>query len=187
MIHQISYRTNAYDDFFLINERYSSQINHRIWYDDEIEYFLKHFGYYDLFHSKVIQDQVKFAETAIRCDFLRIMILKEFGGLYIDADVIFKDNIVKIEEDLYETFGGRTLVTDNKSLFFLRSDPDSELINYFFETYKNARVLRLDVKMFEIFSYRKFLRNMMIISYKYLYEYFKHTRETTGLMKKGRK
>lgn len=178
MIFQINYDTNDYDNFLEFNEKLHIK-NYMIFDDDLIQDFLKKYNYYDKFYNLKIAPTHEYIRNPILCDALRLMILYEFGGIYIDADVFFKENMHNLEDDLYARFGNRTLMLSMKSLFFVKAEAKSPYIKELLNTYLNADELRLDVRMINRYDLKKYINELMIIDHNFLDKYFDHHQITT--------
>lgn len=173
MIFQIDYHSGGqFDSFFADNINLSNKINHKVFGDIEVDNFLNEYGYHDIFHSKNVLPRYKFAEMAIRCDFLRLMILYELGGIYIDADSTFTDKIVDLETDLVKNFGDRDVLLTNRSLFFVKSKKKSKYIKHLLDVYINSDILTVDVGMIQRHQLSKYHKDLMLIHPEYIQSYF---------------
>jgi len=181
MIFQIDYKSNnKYDIYFNYNSTF--ELNDYIIFNDEkINSFLLQFNYYDIFNSFKVDQSSSFAENAILCDALRLMILYEFGGVYIDADVYFKKEIINIENHFQEKFNDRTIILSNRSFYFLRAKKKSKYIKKILDYYIQSKVLKLDIFMLRNIEILKYHKELMIIPEKYLKPFFEHHKITTGL------
>lgn len=182
MIFQICYNTDKYNDFYTKNEKYISQLDYKLYRDDDIEYFLNHYGYYDRFHKANVVKSLESSRSVILCDMLRVMILYEVGGTYIDSDTIFNDSIVSLEEDFSFVFGNRTVVTENRSLYFIKSNSKSEYIHSVLQKYLTRDELVLDVFMNPYNNMTKFRSEIAIVSHTTLSKYFNHKGISTSIL-----
>jgi len=181
MIFQINYQSSGkYDAYFYQNRKYIAKMDHKIFRDIEIEAFLDEYSHADMFHSLKIHPMYEYARTAILCDVLRLLILYEIGGIYLDADCIFEPEIVLMEQELERSFGSRNLVMDTRSLFFIKGQKQSEFINYLLSLYLNAEYLTLDVFMINKHKISVYFDSLNILSTKYLTKFFRHEQMTTN-------
>lgn len=137
MIFQINYKTNKYDEYINKNKHLTDQLDYKLFNTDSIETFLDEYGYRDEFDSLVVVDSERHQEMAIKCDYLRLMILYELGGVYIDIDSILYDDILTLEDDLLEKFGYNNIVSNTRSLFFIKGLKGSSYIKSLLDVYRN--------------------------------------------------
>jgi len=180
MIYQISYQTDKYDKYFQHNKQFTDELEHIVLKDNDINLFLKEFGYYEKFHSLKIHPSVKYAEKAILCSVIRLMFLREFGGMYIDADVYFTENVLTIEEDFEEKYENKNISLINNSLYFLKAIKNSKYIEHLLNLYLNSDFLYLDVTMLRDRQLVKYNNEIAIITHKTLQKYFNHVQITTN-------
>jgi len=179
MIYQISYQTDKYNHFFEANNEITKKIHHRVLRDEHINLFLKEFGYYEWFKSLKIHPTRKYAEKAILCDVIRLLYLYEFGGVYVDADVIFSENVIKLEKCLRIKYGERNISLVNNSLFFIRGIKHSPYLNHLINCYRKATYLYLDVEMLKNRNLVEYKDEVTIISKDFLKTFFTHEQLTT--------
>ena len=176
MIFQIKYKTDDYNDYYIKNKEYTDKLDYKLFDDNEVEYFLKHYSYINIFNSLVIDSSALKFKNAIFCDALRLMILYELGGIYIDSDITMKQKILTLEDDL--KIFKENILLDHLSLFFIKGSQKSDLIYSLLQKYSKDIPLQLDVKMVKMKDIFKF-RNFSLISEKYLMDYFTHHKVTT--------
>jgi len=180
MIIQINYNTNIYDEYFKYNQKYK-ELNLCIYDNTKIDSFLKEYNYYDIFYNYKIPPEYEYASKAILCDALRLMIIYEKGGIYIDSDVYFNNNIYNLESNLEQEFGDRTLMLSTKSLFFFRAKKHSPYIKHLLDKYLNQKYLKIDIYMVGGFNLKKYSNELMFLSEDYLTRhYFDHIQITTS-------
>lgn len=181
MIFQIDYKSEGkYDKYFDANRNYIDFIDYKLYADSDISYFLGKYGWEDEFYNAKVHPTYEYAHNAILCDLLRLMILYEFGGIYVDADVRFRNDIITLEAELQRKFGHRALVVINKSLFFLRASKHSPYIRQLLDVYVKTSELTLDIFMNKRHQISKFSDEMSIVSHDYLNTYFTHEQVTTN-------
>jgi len=174
MIFQINYQTNKYDGYILKNRSIVNELNYKLFDDKEIDYFLKHYRYEDKFHSLSVYESEKWQEVAIKCDYLRLVILYELGGVYIDIDSIFYDGMLGLDYFLNKKFGNNNVVTENRSLFFIRGVKKSKYIKSLVDIYNNRNMLSYDTSMVSVKSFFNFRLGVRIIKQSTLDKYFYH-------------
>lgn len=180
MIFQIDYHSGGrFDSYFELNNGFYDSLDYKLYDNKGIDIFLREHGHYDLFHSKEVFEPVRHAENAIRCDLLRLLILYEFGGVYVDADVTFTNKIVTLENDLEERYGNRNVVLLNRSLYFMKGVRKSNYINYLLDIYKGSEFLHVDVEMNKRHELSKFHKELMVVPNEVLSGYFTHRPDTT--------
>jgi len=178
MIFQLNYLSDGkFDGYFEANKQITNSIDYTLFGDKEINDFLMEYGYYDLFHSKQIYEPLMYAENAIRCDLLRLLILYELGGVYIDADVSFTNEMLFLESDLFDGYGNRNVVLSNRSLYFIKGIKHSKYIKNQIDLYINSEYLHLDVMMNTKHELTKFHKELMIVPNESLFKYFTHNTE----------
>lgn len=179
MIFQIDYKSGGkYDDYFNYNKNYNLVDYYR--YDDKlIEKFLIDYGYLNIFKNFKIETRFQYAHNAILCDVLRVMILYEIGGIYLDADVKFQEEIVNLDNDLLDKFGNKTIMIDNKSFFFIRAPKHSKYIKMILDSYLKCKYLSVDVFMLKKHHLLEYLNEVAIITPGFLEKYFIHFQVTT--------
>ena len=176
MIFQINYKTNKYSSYLKMNHAMIKGINldYKLFDDDEIDYFLKHYKYYNTFYS------LKSQEIMFLCDALRVLILYELGGIYIDADTIFLSEIIRMENDLLKIFGDRNIITMQRSMYFIRGVKHSEFMRRLKEIYFRVDELTWDIHMLRMINISDYAGYMAFIEKKRLAKYFIHDKVTTG-------
>jgi len=175
MIFQIDYQSGGlYDSYFEANKPIITSLDHKVFGDSEIDTFLIDYGYYDLFHSKKVADVHMYAEKPIKCALLRLMILYELGGVYVDADVTFTDEVVSLEKDLNK-YGNRNVVLSNRSLYFIKGVSKSKFIKYMMDLYLNSDYMVTDTVMNKKHELSMFHKELMIIPPDSLSKYFLHS------------
>jgi len=174
MIFQINYNTNKFDDYIIRNKHITDKLNYKLFDTDECNYFLKHYNYYDKFYSLKVIEFEKWQETAIKCDYLRLLILYELGGIYIDVDVIFYDMMIDLEYFLNKKFSNNNVVTESRSLFFIRGIRQSKYIKSLLNIYKYRNKLTYDVSSFTVKNFFNFKLGVRIIQQSTLDKYFYH-------------
>jgi len=174
MIFQINYKTDKYDWYIEKNQDIIKQLDYKLFDDDEIDYFLSHYKWKEQFDSIIVHESEKWQEIAIKCDFLRLLILYELGGTYIDVDVIFYDNILNMESYLDIKFGYRNVVTENRSLYFIRGIKHSSYIKSLIDVYLFDKKLSYDITQIPIKTFFNFRNNVAIIGVNTLEMYFYH-------------
>jgi len=176
MIFQIDYKSNnKYQKYFNYNKRFL--LDYKLFNDNNIQEFLNQYDYNLDFKIDV---GYEYATNAILCDALRLMILYELGGVYIDADVYFKPNIINLESNLFNDFGNRTIILSTKSFYFMRAPKHSRYIKYILDLYLRASKLKLDIHMLKKLKLKEYLDEIMIIRESYLEPFFTHEQITTG-------
>lgn len=175
MIFQIDYLSGGrFDLYFNSNKGICDSLDYKRYTDVEIDSFLREYGYYDLFYSKKVFKPLLYAEKAIKCDLLRLLICYELGGIYVDADVYFTSNIIYLEDNLSKRYGNRNVMLLNRSLYFIRGLRKSRFMNYMVNMYRDADYLHLDVMMNKRHPISKFHDELMIIPNETLDRYFQH-------------
>lgn len=175
MIFQIDYESGGrYDSYFESNRCLYDSLDYRLYGDREIDLFLREYGYYDLFHSKKVADGHMYAEKPIKCALLRLMILYEFGGVYVDADVTFTKEVVNLEEDL-DKYGNRNVVLSSRSLYFIKGVRKSGFIKHLMDLYLDSDFMVTDTVMNKKHELSKFYKELMIIPSNSLSKYFHHS------------
>lgn len=187
MIFQIDYKSGGkYDDYFEHNRNSYSNINYMRFHEQLIDDFLKEYRYFDLFNNLVVHKQFHYAHNAILCDALRLMILYELGGTYIDADVIFTKNVSHLEEDLCKQFDDKTIVLSNRSLYFISAPKRAPYVKHLLDKYLTTDYLTLDIFMNRRHFLTKFHNEIAIVDHEFLTKYFKHEQVTTDETNKHR-
>jgi len=176
MIFQIKYQTDNYNEYYDRNKKYTDKLDYKLFDDNEIEYFLKHYNYYETFNSLIVDSSNMIFKNAIMCDALRLMILYELGGVYIDSDVITHPDILTLENDL--TIFKGNILTDTLSLYFIKGSQKSDLIFSLLQKYTTGKPLLLDVKMIKMRDIFKF-RDFSIVSNNFTQKYITHHKITT--------
>jgi mannosyltransferase OCH1-like enzyme len=180
MIFQIDYKSNhKYDQYFQRNLKHNLE-NYQVFDDQKIEDFLVQYDYKSFIDNVKIDDTYQYASKAIICDAIRLMILYELGGIYVDADVYFKNSITNLEDHLKQQFGNRTIILSTRSFFFMAAPPKSRYIKMILDIYLNADCLKLDVFMFRKINIKKFRNELMVISEEFTKNFFTHAQITTG-------
>jgi len=173
MIFQINYKSNGkYDEYFDKNRSISSKLNHVIYEDEFIDDFLDSYGYREWVESVKITRNYKHLRIPIICDLIRLLILYEKGGIYIDADTIFKDKMLELESNM-EKYGNRNVFLDNKNLGFVRGIKHSGYLKKVLAAYK-AKELTVD--KFMVYD-RKLSNNhkeLFLLPYDHVNRYFTH-------------
>lgn len=178
MIFQISYKTNAYDDYLLAQKEFIK--GSRIIFDTHmVNSFLEYYGYREKFEKLRIKPGCEYAKNAILMDAFRLMVLYELGGVYIDADVHFTPEIKNLESDLWKKFKDRNVLVRTKSLFFIKGIKNSALIEHLLRRYLNADELDYDVKMLGTWNLHEFKDEIAIIEPQFLNKYLIHDKVTT--------
>jgi len=181
MIFQIDYMSNdKYKRYFEFNSKYNIP-NHIIFNDIKINEFLNEYGYFDVFKSFKVDPVYNYAKKAILCDVLRLMILYEFGGIYVDADVFFTPEIVNIENHFNEKFQNKTILLSTRSFFFLKAEKKSKYIEKILSLYYKAELLRLDIFMLNKIEIVKYANELMVIPETHIKQFFTHDQITSKL------
>ena len=175
MIFQIDYMSSGlYDDYFYRNSSLCSSLDYFVYRDDDIQKFLCKYGYTDIFYTKVVDGSCILRERPIRCALLRLMILYEIGGIYVDADTLFTENITKLEEDLISRYGDRNIVLDTRSLYFIKGVKGSKYIKYLLDLYINCDTMKTDVVMNSRQRILGFEKELVVVPKSYIDTYFYH-------------
>lgn len=137
---QLSYKTDIYQEYFELNKHITKNINYELYDTQKIESFLEFYGYTELFQNLKIKH--KHAENAIKCDFIRLCILYEFGGIYIDADCIFRDLsfIFNLDDNILH-------IPESRSMYFLKVNQNNPLIKELIYSYNSSQNIGYDIDM----------------------------------------
>ena len=174
MIFQIDYQSGGlYTEYFNKNKEIGLD-NHTVFGDEDIDRFLVEYGYKDIFMSKKVAERCLYAEKPIKCALLRLMILYEFGGIYVDADVLFKENIVNLEKDLTDKYDNRNVMLDSGSLYFVKGIKKSKFMRYLLDVYLNRDYMVTDTIMTKECKLTKFHKELMVMPALSLNKYFHH-------------
>ena len=182
-IFQIKYQSSAYDKFYEKNKEYLPTV--QIYDDAWISNFIAKYDYVDVINSFRTVPLLHYAryKKAFFCDLLRVLILYEFGGVYIDSDVWFTENIINLESYLQKTYGNTSIIFNNGSLPFMyvpqaKNKFITALRNIFISGCAVARDIEMTARLPEDSSI-----NLCRVSEQELSPYFKHILQTTK--KKG--
>ncbi len=174
MIFQINYQTDKYDQFFEVNKPLIPYLDgYEVFDTNGVDYFLRHYGYYDMFYS-LNSDRVVFL-----CDALRVLILYELGGVYIDADTVFMPQINQFEDDLKLVFNDRNLLTMSRSMYFIKGVKKSKFMEKLKEIYFTRGRLIYDIHMLSVVRISEFPDTLAFVDNKRLDKYFLHSKITT--------
>lgn len=88
----INYKTNKFDLYYNKNSKILKDLGFKIYNTEDIETFLQEYGYMEQFEKIIPKSYSEHWNVSILCDFFRLCILYEFGGMYFDSDIIFNDN-----------------------------------------------------------------------------------------------
>ena len=173
---QLSYKTDKYQEYFELNKHITKNINYELYDTQKIESFLEFYGYKETFQNLKIKH--KHAENAIKCDFIRLCILYEFGGMYIDADCVFKDLsfIYKLDVNILH-------IPESRSMYFLKVNQNNPLIKELIYSYNSSQYIGYDIDMV---SKLQLLKNSLLYKTKVdfvpdieLQKCFEHKKITT--------
>lgn len=186
MIFQINYKTDRYDGFYRENQEYIPSLNYKLYDTDGVEYFLNHYGYMTKFRLLKIEAPDPLLVVPILCDFIRVAILYEFGGIYLDSDIIFREDVVSMEDDLDDMYGDKNVLLLSRSLHFIRGISKSRYMKYIMDKYNNSPTLFTDAKVLKSLNFTEFRDDMTITTDKIMDKYFIHSMITGNeISKKG--
>ena len=179
-IFQVSYNTRNYDHFYLENQEITKNLSHIIYYDEEIFNFLDKNKLNNVFNNLLINQSLKHINNILKSDFLRLQIMYVNSGLYLDSDVIIKENII----DFFKDFEDYDLIlTENLSLyFFYCKDKKNVIIKSIIEDYiKN--IISYDIRMLSKIKILKLSieHNLKVkfLTHKEIQKYISHKNVTT--------
>jgi mannosyltransferase OCH1-like enzyme len=173
---QLSYKTDKYQDYFELNNLITKSIDYEIYDTQKVESFLEFYGYNEVFQNLKIKHI--YAENAIKCDFIRLCLLYEFGGIYIDADCVLKDLsfIYNLDDNILH-------IPESRSMYFLKVNQNNPLIKELIYSYISSQNIGYDIEMV---SKLQLLKNSLIyktvvnfIQDKELQKCFEHKKITT--------
>ena len=173
MLFQINIGSKGlYDSYFESNEPIIDSLDYELFDDSKVDDFLKDYGYYDIWHKKQVHETYMYGVMAIKCAFLRLMILYELGGVYVDADVYFTKEVINLESHLNNRFAERNVVLSNRSLYFIKGIKKSDYIKSTLDLYLDAPYLKSDVRMTSNRRLKQFHKELMIVPEEYFKKYF---------------
>lgn len=173
MIFQINYQTDKYNSYYDINKPYTDKLDYKLFGTEDIDNFLKEFGY------KEVVETLEYNHLMFLCALLRLLIIYEFGGTYLDSDIVLNPSIKNMEAELDAKFGDRCIIPFTRSLFFIRAPKHSIFIKYLIDKYLMKIVLTYDVKMLSFLNLPKFSKDIALVDEETLKQYFKHDKVTT--------
>lgn len=176
MLFQLYYKTNAYDKYLELNNKYIDLIE--IYDTERVEHFLKKENLKNIIDNIFKKEHHDQAIKQVKItDIIRLMImLKNDNYIYIDADVILNEEIVNLENDIktYENVMDRTF-----SFYFIKcnnKDVIQNMINFLINAdYKTLFTYTPNKIIPRIFFYKYF----KLVDNKYLSKYFIHIGTTT--------
>lgn len=142
MIFQLNYNdTQKYDKYYESNLHITKHLEHKIFYHKDIYEFLEKYNYTESFEKLKFDNRFLYCIDALKCDFLRLIILYELGGVYVDSDCIFTEIIDESE------FINNLVMHDSLSLFFISSNAKNPVVKYMIEQYITKQI-KHDILMF---------------------------------------
>jgi mannosyltransferase OCH1-like enzyme len=167
----INYKTNKYDLYYTKNSKILKDLKFKIYNTEDIETFLQEYGYFEQFEKIIPKSYSEHWNVSILCDFFRLCVLYEFGGMYFDSDIIFNDNMYTFDEYISK-FKNRDVIIFEKSLYFIKTEKGSPfikcLIDKFIGECEIDKILLNDINLLQHRS------NIAFVFAKSLEKYFTH-------------
>jgi len=146
MMFQVNHNDNPnYGIYRTANAAHLRNVKHRIYNQRASRRFLSRYGYREAFDNITIHHHSTASLPSVQAALLRLAILYEVGGIYLDADIYVTPQIYRLPEFVAGYSASQTLMLTTGALYFLAAPPQAKGVKKMLEYYLDQSPKSFDV------------------------------------------